>query len=120
MTTPYPDAHIEIASSPSFVEAAKRICLEWEKLRILYNGVLISWVVYIVDKSKPALFQSFEFWATCLVGAVVANICFLAGPIVEAYFRWMGVKHWSIRFSLMLIGTLLAGLLASGVMFGMI
>jgi hypothetical protein len=120
MSTPYPDTSVELNPSPTFLEAAKRICIEWEKLRILYNGALISLVVYAIDKTRPAIFQTFEFWAVCAGGAIIANICFLGGPIAEAYFHWIGVRHWAIRWSLLLVGTLIAAFLAGGVLFGMI
>lgn len=118
MTSSSPEASLD--PKPSFLDAAKRICIEWEKLRILYNGALVSWVVYVIEKSNPALFQTFEFWAVCLTGAIMANICFLAGPVVEAYFHWIGLRHWTLRWTLMIVGTSLTGFLAAGVLFGLI
>jgi hypothetical protein len=114
------DTEIASREEGSFFASAKRICIEWEKLRILYNGALIAWVVYLVEANQPALFETFAFWITCIVGAIVANVCFFAGPLAETYFHWIGFKHWSIRWAMLLIGTQLAALLATGTLMGVI
>jgi hypothetical protein len=106
------DTEIPTTVAPSFLESARRICVEWEKMRILYNGALIAWVVYLVETTKPAQFESVDFWITCVVGAIAANVSFFAGPLAETYFHWIGFRHWSIRWAILLIGTQLTALLA--------
>lgn len=120
MSIEYADTGSTREESPKFLDAAKRICIEWEKLRILYNGALIALVVYLVDSTQPAMFQTFDFWVTCGLGAVAANLCFFAGPLCETYLYWIGVRTATVRWSLLLVGTLLAGFLAGGVLFAMV
>lgn len=119
MLMPNPDPNFELSSSRSFLRAARQVCQEWEKLRILYNAALVCWVVYLVNVSQPSLFQSFGFWVTCAMGAVVANVCYFAGPLAETYLNWIDFRHRSIRWALLLIGTQFTALLAGGVLLGM-
>lgn len=114
-----PESNLELTSSRCFFQQVRRVCRQWERLRIVYNAAIVCWVVYMVSASQPALFQSFAFWATCLVGAVFANLCFFLGPLAEAYFHWIDFNHRSIRWALLLIGTQLTAILAGGVLLGM-
>ena len=65
---------------------------KWEKLRSWYNVILGT---VLVVSHAPHLRMSFLdpmallIW---LIGAVLANICFLAGPLAEAYLSWLGVR----------------------------
>lgn len=119
MLMPTPETDFDLSQSRTFLRAARHTCQQWEKLRVLYNAALVCWVVYLVNTSKPVLFQSFAFWVTCAVGAVVANACFFAGPLVETYFNWIDFRHRSIRWALLLIGIQFTALLAGGVLLGM-
>lgn len=82
----------------------RRLLLEWEKGRILYNAVLVGFVLYF---AFPALAHS-PFWLFLIQGAVIANLCFFAGPLAEAYLRYLGLRHPLVRAALLVGGTLLA------------
>jgi len=74
----------------------------WEKLRLLYNAVLIPWTVLLIavlpggGTAGPA---------EVLVGGVVANVCFCLGPVVETYLAWVGANACLARGWLFALGT---------------
>ncbi len=45
-------------------------------------------------------------------GAIVANLCYFAGPITETYVRWLGYERKWVRWFLFVGGTMLTGILA--------
>ncbi len=70
--------------------------MAWEKLRLVYNAVL-AWVV--VTTYHLSFFRSADAWADLIGGAVIANICFCAGPCGEGYLRLLGAnRHWARGF----------------------
>jgi hypothetical protein len=89
-----------------FSDFLKPIFLKWEKLRILYNFILglvliVSHIPYMGrDFFHPSMLL---LW---LIGMVLANICFLTGPIIESYISWLGLKSSWIT-ALLFIGGLL-------------
>lgn len=80
----------EPARLPSFVPMLRSVFLRWERLRILYNLVLVCVVLLPTG-------GSFQLPDLCdlpvlAIGAVLANLCYLAGPIGEAYLAWLGLR----------------------------
>lgn len=84
----------------------------WEKLRLLYNAVLVPWTVLLIavlpggGTAGPA---------DVFVGGLVANACFCAGPVAEAYLVGVGAPARAARGWLFALGTgftALAALLA--------
>ncbi len=85
---------------------------KWEKLRLWYNLVLL---VVLLISHVPRM--GHEFFAPMslliwLVGAVIANICFLAGALAEGYLSWLGVRSrlmmpllfaWGVLISIPLV-----------------
>jgi cytochrome c oxidase subunit IV len=89
-------------------QIAHRTFLAWERLRVIYIVVLGALTLLLGWQS----FGSFDYWVTVVGGAVVANVCFFAGPIVETYVSWLGYQGKWLRTSLLMIGTIFSCLLA--------
>lgn len=49
-------------------------------------------------------------------GAVIANVLFFAGPVVETYVHWLGFRQIWLRWVLFFSGTLLSLVMAFGVL----
>src|SRR5262245_16447849 len=66
----------------------------WEKLRIPYNLSLVVILIVTLIPSVAAMrgifFQPLTL-LSWLIGAVGANILFLAAPLAEAYLDWLGI-----------------------------
>lgn len=83
----------------------------WEKYRLWYNGVLITYTLVWSALIAPQLLVEPLFWFhVCLLGAL-CNVCFFTGPALEAYGRYFGL--WSSLLSLLLF---LAGLAFTGLL----
>ena len=97
----------------SLNEIARSTFLAWEKRRFIYIGVLavVSVAMGAVLPSTPVLTPL--FWMTVVVGAIPANLCYFAGPIVETYVRWLGFRVSLLRPALFFAGTLFAAVLAA-------
>ena len=88
--------------------ALKPTFLRWEKLRIPYNFIL---ALILILSHAPTMGLSFVYLPALfvwLVGAVLANLLFLAGPLAEAYFAWIGLRSRWITLSLFLGGILIS------------
>ncbi len=82
----------------------------WEKLRLLYNAILTVLVFdFEVNHGWP---RDIWFWLQVAVGALLANVCFCVGPVVENYLRLLGRTGSLARLILFCLGTLLAVFLA--------
>lgn len=101
---PLPDA----CHSRTLSEIARATFLAWERLRIVYIGVA---GVFTLLFAGPNLMR-FETLVAIFEGAVVANICYFAGPTVETYVRWLGYQGNWVRWAMFIGGTLLTSLLA--------
>ena len=89
-------------------EFVKPIFVKWEKLRIPYNAVL---AVVLVLSHAPRMGMRFIYplpLLVWLIGAVLANMCFLAGPTAEAYLAWLGLKSGIITAALFVVGILIS------------
>lgn len=103
------------SSSPGLLEIAKSTFLAWERLRILYVALL---GLLTLALSAPYLNQVRAI-VMIIEGAVTANICFFAGPILETYARWLGYEGRWLRLALFIGGTLFTAALAVTVMASM-
>jgi hypothetical protein len=68
--------------------ALREIVLSWEKLRLLYNGLLAVPGILVLN----AMIGRFgvglvEAALSAVFVAVCANLCFLLGPVAELYLR---------------------------------
>lgn len=92
---------------------ARAVFLAWEKLRIVYV-IILSLVTLILTGS--AGFSDLRILRLIAEGAVVANVAYFAGPIVETYVRWLGYERMWPRWLMFESGTLLSIVLAVGVL----
>ncbi|MGB6042204.1 MAG: hypothetical protein WBF93_03510 [Pirellulales bacterium] len=81
-----------------------QVVVRWEKMRVFYNAILTLWVLLLMAlraeiSNPPQLFML----AFC---CVAANGCFLAGPLVEGYLCWFGIRNPAITWLLFVPGTL--------------
>src|SRR5262249_45571426 len=59
---------------------AMEVFIAWERLRLLYNAILVVSVLLHL-KSLLGLFHA----SFLLEAALAANVCFCAGPVAEGY-----------------------------------
>ena len=90
----------------------REIFVKWELLRIPYNVILICLVLLFLVCFPPQLEDIGELAGLVLLGAVVANVCYLAGPLAEVYITWLGLPTRWLRLTIFLAGSGLAGVLA--------
>jgi len=91
---------------------ARRIFLAWEKLRIGYIAVLVVETLALCLLDNTGLVGSLDFWKIVVEGAIVANVAYFAGPLLETYVTWLGFRGERIRLPLFFAGTFFACLLA--------
>jgi hypothetical protein len=77
-------------SHPAWQPALRSIVLRWERLRILYNLMLLGLV--LVPTGGTFQLPSLRELPVLAIGAVLANLCFMAGPLTEAYLSWLGLR----------------------------
>ncbi len=91
------------------------IIWRWEKLRCLYNAVLVPWVLGLAIIFHAHELSSLVFWIEVALAGGVANLCFLIGPAAEGYGAYFGGWRFATTMILFLIGTIftvaVAGLL---------
>ncbi len=96
-------------------QLARRIFVAWERLRIVYNAILAVTVICVVAvyfaQYRPASLPLSGFFGI-IVPVVGANLCFFAGPIVETYVAWLGLRTETLRMVLMFFGTALSMMIA--------
>lgn len=81
-----------------------RVFRRWERLRPLYNGLLAVFVALgPAFRHADAPEQVFAL-VVCLFGAVLANLCYMAGPIAEAYLVWLGIESRIVTATLFVVG----------------
>lgn len=111
-TAPSDTETVDYVPAESVWGIARATFLAWEKLRLVYIVTLGAATVALSFVDRPLLLYSFKFWAEVGVGAVVANLCYFAGPAIETYATWLGVRTPWIRPTLFVLGTLFTFLLA--------
>ncbi len=89
----------------------KQVVIAWEKLRLLYNvvmllvGIIALFILinYYRESTNMVLFQALCF-------AFVANLCFFAGPVCELYLRaFRNISNaQSLRWILFIVGTVIS------------
>lgn len=96
-------------ASDSVMKIARAVFLDWEKLRPAFIGILAVPTLAMIGLSSE---RPVELFLLVGFGAVVANVCYMAGPIVETYIRWLGLRSMWPRFAMFASGTLLTMLAA--------
>lgn len=95
----------------SLLAIARRVFLAWEKLRIAY--IIILALITVAITGVAGIFN-LRLIAFIGFGAVVANIAYFTGPVIETYVRWLGYNRAWPRWFMFLSGTLLSAILAVG------
>jgi hypothetical protein len=94
-----------------------RVVVTWEKLRIPYNVTLL---LVTLETAAAAFLKGTrsppDTIGIAILGCIVANAAFMLGPLIDGYLSWLGLRHAGITALLFLIGTLIASVLAAGVM----
>jgi len=91
------------------------ILITWEKLRIVYNLVLAGIVGFFLIV-EPEILSLPYLPYRLVVAAVGANICFTAGPVLDAYVSYLSNRRIPLTCFLFIPGLLFAMLLAASVM----
>ncbi|TWT92412.1 hypothetical protein [Stieleria varia] len=118
MSNPYapPTETVETSQRATLPEVAKPIFLIWEKLRLIYIavlGMITAGALVMHQISTPVTGKEMqEALGAVLFGAIFANLCYFAGPVIETYITWLGYRGLALRWALFITGTAFAGLLA--------
>lgn len=97
---------------PPLLAVAKETFLAWEKLRLIYVGVLTFIVLALVSLFEPRLFGHLPFWKSCIAGAIFVNICYLAGPVTDTILSWVYFRSLGMRWTLFSTGLIIASFMA--------
>lgn len=93
----------------SLLGIARQTFLAWEKLRLIYIGILGAFCLAVVAING---WLSIGMLIALVAGGLFANLCYFAGPLIETYVRWLGYHGHALRWGLFVSGTLLTALLA--------
>jgi hypothetical protein len=107
LETPSFDATPSAATNLTLVDIVKTTFLAWERLRIAY--VLLLGLLTVVLVGPQPIHVAIVI--VIAGGAVLANLCYFAGPILESYVRWLGYQGKGLRWFLFIGGTLLTAIL---------
>ncbi len=97
----------------SLGEIGKRVFLEWEKLRLIYIGVLGCYTVFLFLIYSGAPMPPLTRFIDLIFAGIFANICYFAGPFLETYVRWLGYRGVALRYTVFAFGVLLTGVMAT-------
>lgn len=89
----------------SLQSIARKVFLAWEKLRVVYVFLLAAFTLVLAG------FDGLTQWSVLRLvveGAIVANVAYFAGPVVETYVRWLGYDRTWPRWVMFVGGTLLS------------
>jgi hypothetical protein len=90
--------------SATLSEIGRPIFLRWERLRIPYNLALLGMTLLFHWNLVRGLLSSWAVWFVLVSGAILANLCFFAGPVAESYMAWLGYRSRWIGVTLFVGG----------------
>jgi hypothetical protein len=85
-------------------ETVPELLRRWEKLRLPYNAVILVVVLVlgpVIGRGLP------DAGRLLLLAFLAANVGFLAGPVLDGYLGWLGLRRASVT------GVLFAAVTAS-------
>ena len=85
---------------------------DWERRRLWFNAILTALTLVLGTLLDFAILKP-RFWAITAQGALIANICFCAGPVVTWYLSRLGCNHRATGTFLFWIGTVLSVVLTT-------
>lgn len=75
----------------------------WERLRVVYNAVLLGEVIlFVLIFGIEGPIRSFLRFL--VQDAILANLCFSAGPVLEGYFRLLKFRKTLVTKTLFFSG----------------
>lgn len=107
------ETRIKPSNDESLLGIARQVFLTWEKLRIIYIGILAMFTLLLVGFSG---WPSLSLMIMVMFGAFVANLLYFAGPIVDTYIRWLGYRDSWPRLVMFIVGTIFSLILALGLL----
>ena len=109
-----PDA--AIGAAPGVPEDFFAAFWRWEKYRLIYNGVLAAETLLALGLRRAL--PDLTTLGTLAFYAILANVCFCAGPVLNGYFWRFGYRGRWVGLVILAIGTLFAvGMAAVALMF---
>jgi len=104
------------ASEP---QDARRIFLVWERLRVVYVLVLGGVApATMVAKGQVDRWADPVLWGWLAIYALLANVLYLLGPVLESCLARLGRRPRGLRVVLFVAGTLLAIGATAGMVYG--
>lgn len=98
------DCMSETNATPSLAQVARPIFMRWERLRLPYNLILAALTIWW----HSAMLRAWPVWIAIGVCAIGANVCFLAGPVVESYLAWLELRSRWIAPAIFLGGVVIS------------
>jgi hypothetical protein len=96
-------------ATPTPGHSVRRLLIRWEKLRLLYNAILIATVLIPIGTAHATLLMDPRFWLTSIASGLAANVCFCLGPYADLWLHeWKPAQDAStaILFALGLVFSL--------------
>lgn len=110
LNAPRSECDVDYPAPPGLLALARPIFLRWELLRIPYNAILVMATILIAG---PVNLLQIDLLREVMLGAVVANVLYYAGPVAETYIRWLGLNQDWVRWPLFGGGTVLTIVIAA-------
>ncbi|MEM7455412.1 MAG: hypothetical protein AAF456_13760 [Planctomycetota bacterium] len=88
------------------------IMRRWERLRLYYNGALIVLVLFLSFVVFPRNASDIGYWFSVCFGGLIANLCYLTAPTIEAYGIHFRLWNGTLTTVLFLAGLGFTALLA--------
>jgi hypothetical protein len=93
---------------PQAALTARAVFIKWEKLRVVYNVILLTVFWLFVAPSVDRLSVDSMYLAYYLMGGLAANLCFFAGPLLESYLAWLGIRSPWLTAAIFIGGVLIS------------
>ena len=94
-----------------------RLFLRWEKLRLLYNGILLAVTLLALLASPTPRIGRAHLFVSLAALCTAANVCYCLGPIINGYAYWFGLRNNLVTVFLFSAGTLFSIFLALGAIY---
>lgn len=115
VSNPFAPAEAPIAAPvvDARFEQIGRLVVRWERLRWLYNAILVPWTLLsaLPFSFRPLL--DVDFWDLAIAGALFSNACFCCGPLIDGYLTWFFRSHPAVTAILFASGALFTMLLST-------
>jgi predicted membrane-bound mannosyltransferase len=110
MTEEEQAAHEDLVLQKPYLAQVEAGIRWWERMRLLYNGVLFFTGVLLVMSTMGTMALLSPFlWFGAFVLAFMANLCYTLGPGLDAYlyiFSQGRSRFENMRMALWLVGTM--------------